>query len=68
MTKHEKDLWERIHRVRKTHSPPVDFRMASFGQQLAQPGVEAGELVAADKNQREITAHASIREGGCVVL
>ena len=54
MTKREKNLWQGIDPGAQNALTPRDYRTASFAQELAQRGVDAGELVAADKNQREI--------------
>jgi dTDP-4-dehydrorhamnose 3,5-epimerase-like enzyme len=54
MTKRETNLWQGIDPDAQNALTPRDYRMASFTQELAQRGVDAGELVAADKNQREI--------------
>src|SRR5215472_4664205 len=54
MKKREKNLWEGIHpRVEKALTAR-DYRTASFAQELAQRGVDAGEVVGADKSEREI--------------
>jgi len=54
MTKPEKNLWQGIDPAAQTALTPRDYRMALFAQELAQRGVDAGELVTADKNQRKI--------------
>jgi|ERR1043166_2776590 dTDP-4-dehydrorhamnose 3,5-epimerase-like enzyme len=54
MTTPEKDLWQGIDPAARNALTPRDYRTASFAQELAQRGVEAGELVAADRNQRKI--------------
>ena len=53
MTKHEKNLWQGIDPVVQDALSVRDYRTASFAQELAQRGVDAGELVAADRNARE---------------
>jgi dTDP-4-dehydrorhamnose 3,5-epimerase-like enzyme len=54
MTMHEKDLWQGIDPGGQNALSPRDYRTASFAQELAQRGVDAGELVAVDRTQREI--------------
>ena len=54
MNKRDKNLWQGIDPGAQNALTPRDYRTASFAQELAQRGVDAGELVAADKNQREI--------------
>jgi dTDP-4-dehydrorhamnose 3,5-epimerase-like enzyme len=54
MTKRQKDLWEGIEPAARDALSARDYRTASFAQELSQRGVDAGELVAADKNEREI--------------
>jgi dTDP-4-dehydrorhamnose 3,5-epimerase-like enzyme len=54
MTKRERNLWHGIDPAAQNALTARDYRTTSFGQELAQRGVDAGELVAADKNQREI--------------
>ena len=54
MNKREKNLWQGIDPGAQNALTSRDYRTALFAQELAQRGVDAGELVAADKNQREI--------------
>jgi dTDP-4-dehydrorhamnose 3,5-epimerase-like enzyme len=54
MTKRKQELWQGIDQDVQNALTPRDYRTSSFAQELAQRGVDAGELVAADKNQREI--------------
>jgi len=54
MTKREKNLWEGIHPRAQKALTARDYRTASFAHELAQRGVDASELVTADKNQPEI--------------
>jgi dTDP-4-dehydrorhamnose 3,5-epimerase-like enzyme len=54
MTKREKNLWHGIDPAAQNVLASRDYRTASFAQELAQRGVNASELVAADKNQRDI--------------
>jgi dTDP-4-dehydrorhamnose 3,5-epimerase-like enzyme len=54
MSKLERNLWEGIDvGVRKSLSAR-DYRAASFANELSQRGVDAGDLAAADRTQREI--------------
>src|SRR5437660_917452 len=54
MSKREINLWEGIDvGVRKSLNTR-DYRAASFTQELSQRGVDAGDLAAADRGQREI--------------
>ena len=54
MTKRETNLWQGIDPGAQNALTPRDYRTASFAQEMAQRGVDAGELVAADKSEREI--------------
>ena len=54
MSKHEENLWQGIDRGARGSLNTRDYRTASFTQELSQRGVEAGELAAADRSQREI--------------
>ena len=54
MTTREKNLWQGIDPAVQNALTPRDYRTASFAQELAQRGVDAAELVVADKSQREI--------------
>jgi dTDP-4-dehydrorhamnose 3,5-epimerase-like enzyme len=54
MTKHEENIWQGIDRTAQNALRSRDYRSASFAQELAHRGVEAGELAASDRNQREI--------------
>ena len=54
MTKREQDLWLGIDPDVQNTLTPRDYRTASFAEELARRGVDAGELVAGDKKQREI--------------
>jgi dTDP-4-dehydrorhamnose 3,5-epimerase-like enzyme len=51
MTKRETNLWQGIDPVAQDALTPRDYRTASFAQELAQRGVDAGELVIADHKQ-----------------
>jgi dTDP-4-dehydrorhamnose 3,5-epimerase-like enzyme len=53
MNKREKDLWRGIDPGVHSALTPRNYRTASFAEELAQRGVEASELVAADRNQPE---------------
>jgi len=54
MSKHEENLWQGIDRSARGSLNTRDYHKASFTQELSQRGVEAGELAAADRSQREI--------------
>ena len=54
MTNREKNLWQGIDQASQNALTPKDYRTASFAQELAQCGVDAGELLDADKNHVEI--------------
>jgi dTDP-4-dehydrorhamnose 3,5-epimerase-like enzyme len=54
MNKREKDLWQGIDPGVHSALNARNYQTASFAEELAQRGVEAGELVTADRNQREI--------------
>jgi len=54
MTKREKNLWQGIDPGAQNALTPRDYRTASFAQELAQRGVDAGQLVVADKSEPEI--------------
>ena len=53
MSKRE-NLWQGINPVARDALSARDYRTASFVQELAQRGVEAAELVSADRKQREV--------------
>jgi dTDP-4-dehydrorhamnose 3,5-epimerase-like enzyme len=54
MSKHEENLWQGIDRGGRGSLNTRDYRTASFTQELSQRGVDAGELAAANRSQREI--------------
>jgi dTDP-4-dehydrorhamnose 3,5-epimerase-like enzyme len=54
MGKREKNLWQGIDAIARDAVSSRDYRTASLAQQLSQRGVDASELAAADRNQREI--------------
>src|SRR4029450_11308595 len=54
MTKREKNLWQGIDPGAQNALTPRDYRTASFAEELAQRGVDAGQLVVADKSEPEI--------------
>src|SRR5690242_7625816 len=54
MAKREKNLWEGVDSAVQHALMPRDYRTGAFAQELAQRGVDAGELVVADKDQPEI--------------
>src|SRR5215469_13616437 len=53
MIKRKKNLWQGIDPAAQEALKARDYRTASFAQELAQWGVETGELLAADRTQRE---------------
>jgi dTDP-4-dehydrorhamnose 3,5-epimerase-like enzyme len=54
MSKHEENLWQGIDREARESLNTRDYRTASFAQELSQRGVDAAELAAANRSQREI--------------
>lgn len=54
MSKREENLWQGIDPVARNALSARDYRSASFAQELSQRGLDASELVGADRNQREI--------------
>ena len=54
MSKHEENLWQGIDRAARGSLNTRDYRTASFTQELSQRGLDAGELAAANRSQREI--------------
>jgi dTDP-4-dehydrorhamnose 3,5-epimerase-like enzyme len=54
MSKREKNLWQSIDADARNALNTRDYSAASFAQELSQRGLDAGELVAVDRNQREI--------------
>src|SRR5256885_14570198 len=54
MSKHEENLWQGIDPGARRNLNTRDYRSASFTQELSQRGVDAGELAAANRSQREI--------------
>jgi dTDP-4-dehydrorhamnose 3,5-epimerase-like enzyme len=54
MNKREKNLWQGISPDAQNELSVRDYRTASFAQELARRGVEAAELVGADRKQRDI--------------
>jgi dTDP-4-dehydrorhamnose 3,5-epimerase-like enzyme len=56
MTNRKKDLWQGIDPAAQNALTPRDYRTGSFAQELAQRGVDVGELVAADKSRPDIKA------------
>lgn len=53
MSKRDQNLWQGIDPSAQDALSARDYRTASFAEELAQRGVEAGELAAADRNQPE---------------
>src|SRR5437763_13537945 len=54
MSKHEKNLWQGVDPGAQEALKARDYRSASFAQELSQRGLDARELVSADRNQREV--------------
>jgi len=54
MSKRKENFWQGIEASAREALSARDYRTASFAQELALRGVDAGEVVATDKNQREI--------------
>ena len=54
MSKHDKNLWQGIDDGARGALKTRDYRTASFAQELSQHGLDASELVAADRKQPEI--------------
>lgn len=54
MSKHERTLWQGIDAGARDAISTRDYRTASLTRELSQRGVDASELVAADRTQREI--------------
>jgi dTDP-4-dehydrorhamnose 3,5-epimerase-like enzyme len=54
MSKLERSLWEGIDVGARKSLNTRDYRAASFAHELSQRGVDAGDLAAADRSQREI--------------
>ena len=54
MSKRERNLWEGIDVGVRNNLNTRDYRAPSFTRELSQRGVDAGDLAAADRSQREI--------------
>ena len=54
MSKRAKNLWQGINPDAQEALKARDYRTASFAQELSRRGVDAGELLAADRSQREV--------------
>jgi dTDP-4-dehydrorhamnose 3,5-epimerase-like enzyme len=54
MSKIERSLWDGIDVGARKTLKTRDYHATSFAQELSQRGVEAGDLAAADRSQREI--------------
>jgi dTDP-4-dehydrorhamnose 3,5-epimerase-like enzyme len=54
MTKREENLWQGIDAGARADLNTRDYRAATFAQELSQRGLEASELVAADRNKRDV--------------
>jgi dTDP-4-dehydrorhamnose 3,5-epimerase-like enzyme len=54
MTKRETNLWQGIDPAAQNALTPRNYSTGSFAQELASRGVDASQLVAADRNQSEM--------------
>lgn len=54
MSTPEKDIWQGIDPAARNALTSRNYRSTSFAQELAQRGVQAGEVLTADRNHREI--------------
>src|SRR5436189_4604517 len=54
MSEREKNLWEGIDTGARNALSTRNYRTASFAQELSERGVDARELVAADRKKREV--------------
>jgi dTDP-4-dehydrorhamnose 3,5-epimerase-like enzyme len=54
MTKREQDLWQGIESEARSAVGARNYHTLSFAEEVAQRGVQAGELLMADRNQHEI--------------
>jgi dTDP-4-dehydrorhamnose 3,5-epimerase-like enzyme len=54
MSEREKNLWQGIDAIARDAVSSRDYRTVSLAQELSQRGVDASELAAADRSQREI--------------
>ncbi len=54
MSKREENLWQGIDAGVRDALKPRDYRSGSSARELSQRGVDASELVAADRNESEI--------------
>lgn len=54
MNNHETNLWQGIDAGAQEALKARDYRTASFAQELSKRGVDAGELVTADRSDRKI--------------
>jgi dTDP-4-dehydrorhamnose 3,5-epimerase-like enzyme len=55
MTKREENLWQGIDAGARDALTTRDYRAASFAQALSEKGLDASELLAPDRNQRDVT-------------
>ena len=60
MSKREKNLWQGIDADARNALNTRDYSGASFAQELSQRGLDGGELVAVDRNQREMHSRRAI--------
>src|SRR6266540_257592 len=56
MSKREKNLWQGIDANAQSALHARDYRTASFAEELSRRGLDAGELVTADRNQQDVKA------------
>jgi hypothetical protein len=54
MSKRERNLWKGIDVGARKSLNTRDYRAESFARELSQRGVDASDLAAADRSQREI--------------
>lgn len=54
MSKPERNLWDGIDVGARKSLKTRDYRAVSFAQEVSQRGVDAGDLAAADRSQREV--------------
>jgi dTDP-4-dehydrorhamnose 3,5-epimerase-like enzyme len=56
MSERKENFWEGIEAAARGALSARDYHTASFAQELSQRGVDAGELVTADRNKRDVQA------------
>src|SRR4029453_562929 len=55
MSKKDENPWQGVDRGARASLNTRDYRAGSFTQELSQRGVDAGELAAADRSQRDVS-------------